>query len=484
MEQFKEDVFSYEEHQAMEMMKSVSYYCAEEKRWYTSLLWKTNKNQLGCNYQRCLSVLKSVEKGAIHRNTQQMINEYFQELVNLKFAEHVSPATQQQRENNNMHYIPCHAVYRPDRDSMKCRMVMNCSSKTEKGVSLNDLLYTGPLLLPDYVKILIQFRLHAFAFTTDISKMFLQIKLSDSKEMDLLRFLWRDYNSTMDPIEYRMNVLVFGAVSSPFQAIWCVKEHATMHGGTFPLAKLLIAENLYMDDVASSCESIEDATNAVLQLDELFSLASMETHKWASNVQTVLSHFPSSRKATPGKSKVFGQSWDTDKDILAFKFCDSEIEAAAGGEDDTKRTFLKTSASIFDPIGLLGPFTLAIKLLFQQLWALKLEWDEKLPIDLQKIWTNFKKQILLLSDISIPRSLTQNKKRKEARLVVFCDSSLKAYAACVYLVIRYIDGSTSSSFAPLSAARPKTRTRIRAARRASKANPQVPPRCPARWANE
>jgi len=58
-------------------------------------------------------------------------------------------------------------------------MVMNCSLKIDSGYSLNDLLYTGPLLLPDYVKILIQFRLHPYAFTSDISKMYLQVRIKE-----------------------------------------------------------------------------------------------------------------------------------------------------------------------------------------------------------------------------------------------------------------------------------------------------------------
>ncbi len=442
IEQIKEDVYSHEEHEALELMKKISYYDPDKQRWFTSLLWKKDRQNLGCNYQRCLSVMMSVEKGAASKNTGHMITDFFNELLINNFAEKVTSSTPSQRTTGSKHFIPCHAVYRFDRESTKCRMVMNCSSKTETGFSLNDLLYTGPLLLPDYVKILIQFRLHAIAFTTDISKMFLQIGLSDEGEMDLLRFLWRDADLLHDPVEYRMRVLVFGAVSSPFQAIWCVKEHARINGSPFPAAQRLVGENLYMDDVASSVASHANAVTAVAQLDALFSLASMETHKWASNDHQVLANFSADRKATPGRIKVFGQSWDTVDDKLLFKFC--ELEPVEAGGLDTKRTFLKKSASVFDPIGLLAPFTLAIKLLFQILWVQKLDWDDKLPEDLQKTWTAFKVQIPLLSEVAIHRPLTNSTTRKDARIVVFCDSSLKAYAACAYLVVQYVDGTSSS----------------------------------------
>jgi len=443
IEQFKDDVYSFEEQMALDAMKKVSHYSETEKRWYTSLLWKMESSKLGCNYKRCSSVLSSVERGAVKRDTVPMVNDFFKELVDNDFAELVPTADEKDKVAGLLHYIPCHAVYRFDRESTKCRMVMNCSSKTETGFSLNDLLYTGPLLLPDYVKILIQFRLHCYAFTTDISKMFLQIRLSSVKEMDFLRFLWRDACANIVPNEYRMKVLVFGAVSSPFQAIWCVKEHAVRNGAKLPLAQLLIAENLYMDDVASSCASLDEALQSVKEIDSLFQSASMVTHKWASNNPLSLEGFSSDRKATPGKIKVFGQSWNTIDDTLLFKFC--ELEAAEAGGCDTKRTFLQRSASIFDPIGLLAPFTLSIKLLFQQLWAQKIEWDDALPQELQESWNHFKHQIPQLSEIVIPRSLTKEKVVKHSYLVTFCDSSFKAYAACTYLLVKYTDESTSSS---------------------------------------
>jgi len=443
IEQIKDDVFSYEEQMALDMMKKVSYYSASEKRWYTSLLWKKESSNLGCNYQRCLSVLASVERGAVKRDTVPLVNDFFKELIDNDFAELVPTAREKNKLAGTLHYIPCHAVYRFDRESTKCRMVMNCSSKTETGFSLNELLYTGPLLLPYYVKILIQFRLHCYAFTTDISKMFLQVCLSTTEEMDFLRFLWRDACANIAPREYRMKVLVFGAVSSPFQAIWCVKEHALRNGANLPLAQLLIAENLYMDDVASSCSSLSEALRSVKEVDSLFQSASMVTHKWASNNPDTLKEFSDKRKATPGKIKVFGQSWDTIDDTLLFKFC--ELEAAEVGGWDTKRTFLKCSASIFDPIGLLAPFTLSIKLLFQQLWALKVNWDDVLPQELQESWNQFKHQLPQLSRIIIPRPLTDNKRVKTSYLATFCDSSFKAYAACTYLLARYDDGTTSCS---------------------------------------
>ena len=432
---------SYEENAAVDLMNKISYYDEEQKRWFTSLLWKKDKTLLGSNYKKSLTILKSVEKGAKIKQTETLVNEAFNELMENNYAEKV-PKTQRFDSKTPSHYIPCHAVYKLDRDSTKVRMVMNCSSKTETGNSLNDLLYTGPLLLPDYVKLLIQFRLHKVALTCDLSKMFLQIYLYKEEDMNLLRYLWRNCNDFNDPEEFRMKVLVFGKISSPFQAIWCVLEHAKRNGNSFPLAKVLILYSLYMDDIISSCEDEETARESAKQLDQLFALASMHTHKWASNKKEVLSQFEPDRLAPKENVKILGQVWNTKNDQITYTF--SEIPEAELEERDTKRTFLKKSASLFDPLGLLAPFILLIKLLFQNLWLCKLDWDDYLNDDTQKQWIKFKQQIVNLNSIQISRQLMLPKPRKACYVAVFCDSSIKAYAASAYLVTHYNDNTFTS----------------------------------------
>lgn len=44
----------------------------------------------------------------------------------------------------------------------------------------------------------------------------------------------------------------------------------------------------------------------------------------------------------------------------------------------TKRNFLKKIATLFDPIGLLSPFTMRRKILLQDMWTADLDWDEEM----------------------------------------------------------------------------------------------------------
>ena len=58
---------------------------------------------------------------------------------------------------------------------------------SEKHPSLNDCLEVGPSLVNDLCSILLHFRIHKFALSTDIEKAFLHVKLDDS-DRDFTRF--------------------------------------------------------------------------------------------------------------------------------------------------------------------------------------------------------------------------------------------------------------------------------------------------------
>jgi hypothetical protein len=78
------------------------------------------------------------------------------------------------------------------------------------------------------------------------------------------------------------------------------------------------------------------------------------------------------------------------------------------------------------------------------LWLSKLDWDDYLDEDIQKQWIKFKQQIVNLNSIQIDRQLMSPKPRKNCYVAVFCDSSIKAYAACAYLVTHYKDDTFTS----------------------------------------
>lgn len=432
-----------EESEAQQLQDRVTHYNPNSKTWFTSLLFKDPMPDLGTNKAKAIGILKKVEQSAIKQGQVDNLNKCFEELVANGFAEEVTEDT----EPPEVHYIPAHAVYRDDSITTKIRIVFNASAKTETGISLNECLFQGPCLLPDIVQVLIRFRLNLIAFISDISKMFLRIKLDHGQ--DFLRFLWRNCETTEKIRIFRMLVVTFGVISSPFQASDVVLKHAELFEPQYPHVGTLIREQLYMDDLPGGANTKEEAEQLIKNTVEFFLHANMQPHKMASNFPEILKSFDDKFKNPEKTIKVLGVSWDTSADTIMLNV----KSPASQTQHDTKRSFLEVSAKIYDPLGLLAPFTMRIKLLFQQVWIAEKEqtdkkklWDNPLPHTIQAAWNELKEDFPKMNDISVQRCFfTQHGVPDFVEIFAFGDASIKAYATAIYLVGHHKNGQKSAN---------------------------------------
>ena len=120
-------------------------------------------------------------------------------------------------------YIPHHGVYHPKKNTL--RVVYDCGA-VYQGTSLNSELLQGPDLTNSLVGVLLRFRREPVALMADIRSMFHQVRVS-KPVIDFLRFIWwRDGHIEQDPIDHRMLVHLFGAVSSPSCASFALRRTA------------------------------------------------------------------------------------------------------------------------------------------------------------------------------------------------------------------------------------------------------------------
>lgn len=125
---------------------------------------------------------------------------------------HMSVATEPGR-----YMIPHHAVYSEVDGGIKIRVVFDASAVDRDGVSLNSCLHQGPKLQQDIADILTRFRVHRFAFTTDICKMYRQVLMAPEYR-PLQHILWRA--SPHDQlVEYQLNTVTYGLNCAPFLAL-------------------------------------------------------------------------------------------------------------------------------------------------------------------------------------------------------------------------------------------------------------------------
>ncbi|GBM59594.1 hypothetical protein AVEN_36506-1 [Araneus ventricosus] len=170
--------------------------------------------------------------------------------------------------------------------------------------------------------------------------------------------------------------------------------------------------------------------------------ASMVLRKWTTNsdelkqlwkregLENQLQDNPISPRV---KSIVLGMLWNTVKDHLIVK-TQSLVDSLSNNED-TKRHLLRIIGNIFDPLGLITPFTIRVKCILQVLWMKEISWDKELPADIQETWRQWVSEVPRLSELQIPRYVlisSTGEPTDVLELHCFCDASQKAYGVVIY----------------------------------------------------
>lgn len=138
--------------------------------------------------------------------------------------------------------------------------------------------------------------------------------------------------------------------------------------------------------------------------------------------------------------KTLGVFWETASDGISFDFTD--LMESANTMQATKRSLLKLTAKVFDPLGLLSPFTITMKCEFQSLCVERLDWYVELQENHQRLWKNFVSGLIQLNGMRVPRCyFTSFSTPTDIQIHAFSDASKKAHAAAVYLHSEYDDGT-------------------------------------------
>ncbi|GFY12386.1 DUF1758 domain-containing protein [Trichonephila clavipes] len=203
----------------------------------------------------------------------------------------------------------------------------------------------------------------------------------------------------------------------------------------------LIKESFYIDDLMAGAPSSEEAISLIKTLSNILEARGFHLRKWRSNSSEVLSRISSNwvgdssnLEIHPECSKALGLTWNSMKDIFIFNL------KVNFPDNITKCSFLSQSARLFDPLGFLTPCTVSIKIFYQQLWLLKLDWDSPLPEALATKWKTFQKEFEQVCSIHIPRWIHTTS--QQIILHGFCDASELAYASVIYAVQPQADGNT------------------------------------------
>jgi hypothetical protein len=369
--------------------------------------------------------------------------EFMDKIISKGYAELV-PECDLQRNDGRVWYIPHHGVYHPHKRD-KIRVVFDCAALF-LGVSLNNLLLHGPDLTSSLIGVLMKFRMENIALMSDIESMFYQVRVS-RQDIDCLRFIWWPSGDLKHkPLVYRMLVHLFGATSSPSCANVALRRTAEDNRHLFrPDVCEMISSNFYVDDFLKSVSSKEQALSLVHEVTELCSKGGFKLTKWISNNRDVIQAVPVDERAKELKTldltkddlpagRALGVKWCIESDCFGFKVICQNVPPS-------RRRLLSIVSSIFDPLGLVSPFTMRAKIFLQSLCKQGVPWNVPLEGGDLVRWQNWLSELERLDRFTISRCIrpVDFSEILTCQVHHFSDASELGYGVATYVRLENID---------------------------------------------
>ncbi|KAK3724592.1 hypothetical protein QZH41_006356 [Actinostola sp. cb2023] len=239
-----------------------------------------------------------------------------------------------------------------------------------------------------------------------------------------------------------MNVHLFGAVSSPGVANFCLHETAEAGREQFgnEAAEFLL-KDFYVDDV-----------KLIKNSQAMCAARNLRLHKFASNSNEVLEALPADDRAKDLKDldlrhdalpvqRSLGSYWCIESDTLGFR-----IEL--NDKPLTRRGILSTTSSVYDPLGVVAPVILVSKQILQDLCRQNIDWDEPVPDDIAQRWEKWRAELPLLEKVKIPRCVKPQGFGTPVKTEIhsFSDASDNGLGQVSYLRLANAKGEVHVSF--------------------------------------
>ena len=410
------------------------------------------------NRWQAVAMASSLEKQLLKNDMVEKYNGEWQGLVDRGTIKKVSQEeiASWKAKGGNISYISHHPVISPDKATSKCRLVANSSLKNcGNGPSPNENWPKGPNALKPMHRVFLRFRMYPVAVHFDLTKMFHSVKTGE-KEQFMRMMVWRTCGKEWE--DFGWQKVAFG--DRPASCVLEICKDLAAEAGEHidPEAARAIREDTYVDDGATG-GSEETARRMIGEVKE----EDDGTLKYTGTLAQIFKKAGFSLKMivrsgeTCSKAKdlmggtVLGHPWEPVSDILSFKpklFLGKKGKAGThtgpmltpkNMQENwsfpwTKSMVLSTIASIFDPSGIVCPYTLNLKLFMRELCLQeKIGWDEPLPDSLMKRWRTLIEELLLAPEILTKRGVKPANASGPPFLVIFSDGSSVAFGAVIYI---------------------------------------------------
>ncbi|XP_077258613.1 uncharacterized protein LOC143895418 [Temnothorax americanus] len=216
----------------------------------------------------------------------------------------------------------------------------------------------------------------------------------------------------LNEVAYYLTTVTYGTKAAPFLAVRTLLQLVEDEGHNFPLAVPSILQGRYVDDSFGGADTVQQLIQIALQLKNLCMAGGFPLAKWHATHPDVLTAVQAEKDQ--GSQITFD---DCVTKILGLRWLPQE--------------------------GFASPVVIKAKMLLQELWLHKLQWDEPLPSQFSSRWLIIRKELTSLRKISIPRGYN-TWSTSSVEFHGFFDASQLAMAAVVFITVHGSNGATIS----------------------------------------
>ena len=413
--------------------------------------FKDNRHQA---LVRCEALIKSLNKRGLYDKYATVIQDFIDRGVWKKTS--LKEIGEWQKKGGPVHYVAHHPVLNPGSLSTPVRCVVDSALRNNyTGPPLSSLYAKGPNCVSNLFQVLVAWRSFELAGTFDISKAYHQMK-TGAAEFFMRLVVWKGKEDEEWSI-YGHTVVGFGDVSASALLEMSLEKLSVVGKEIDELLCRLLMILRYVDDqmLGGTREQLDRMRGNItkgpdgkLRFDgtiaQVLDLMSM-------SAKLICLSGDTDPDILAKQGPVLGLQWLPTSDQVRFKLAVNTSKKVGAGraapdltEADvpalaqlqfTRRIALQVASQVWDPLGLLAPFTIRLKILMKELVEHEKGWDEVLPEVFQEKWRRTVQDMITAPAITFPRSVTAATAIGRPELIAFFDGSDHAFGAVIY--VRY-----------------------------------------------
>ena len=415
------------------------------------------------NMNQVIRMQTSLEKKLERTGETETYNKCFNQFVTNGVMREVSKEELESWEGG-INFVSHHSVAK-ESVSTPLRVVVNSSlNNNNRGHSYNSILAKGPNSLANLFSVLMTFRTYDQVIVWDIKKAY-NTMFTGPTEMFFRLLVWRWGDLMSEWKIFGLTRVHYGDRPAA-AALECGKELVAELGSSIdPVAAKKTIEASYVDDSTTggtdeeiSCMvgNVTKSENGDLEYDgtlsQIYGQLGME-------IKCIIRSGESDPDIVKKLGGSFlGHNWEPTEDLVCFDMSvnlhgkrngvksgpNLTLDDLANQQEIilTQRKVLQLVAQYYDPMGLISPLIIKLKILLKKTLAIvELGWDTPLPDPARGEWVKSLHNLVTMPKIVHHRSAKPVGAKGKPWLIGFWDGADPAYAAAIYLRWELEDGS-------------------------------------------